>query len=66
MQAPLSKRARRILEDKNLARQLMEALLLGPGDDPENPKHTIKMDGKTLRVVRVSEVSKENDLPNDE
>ena len=58
MQAPLSKRARRILEDRNLAKQLMEALLLGSSDDPRHPKHTITLDGKILRVVRVSEVSK--------
>jgi hypothetical protein len=58
MQAPLSKRARRILEDRNLAKQLMEALLLGSSDDPNNPKHTITLDGKVLRVVRVSEPNK--------
>lgn len=53
MQAPLSKRARRILADPDLARQLMQAILLGR-DDRE--KHTIHLDGKSLKVVRVSEV----------
>lgn len=53
MQAPLSKRARRILADPELARQLMEALLLNRED---RNKHTINLDGKELRVVRVGEV----------
>jgi hypothetical protein len=52
MQAPLSKRARRILADPDLARQLMQAILLGR----DNEKRTILLDGKELRVVRVGEV----------
>jgi hypothetical protein len=52
MQAPLSKRARRILADPILAKQLMEALLLSRG----HQKHTITLDGKELRVVRVGEI----------
>lgn len=52
MQAPLSKRARRILADPALAKQLMQALLLSR-DDRE--KHTINLDGKQLHVVRVGE-----------
>jgi hypothetical protein len=53
MQAPLSKRARRILADPTLAKQLMQALLLSR-DDRE--KHTINLDGKQLHVVRVGEI----------
>jgi len=53
MQAPLSKRARRILADPDLAKQLMQALLLNR-DDRE--RHTITLDGKELRVVRVGEI----------
>jgi hypothetical protein len=53
MQAPLSKRARRILADPELARQLMQALLLNRN---EPDKHTINLDGKELRVVRVGEI----------
>jgi hypothetical protein len=53
MQAPLSKRARRILADPELARQLMQALLLSR---TEPDKHTINLDGKELRVVRVGEI----------
>jgi hypothetical protein len=52
MQAPLSKRARRILADPELAKQLMQALLLSRDD---RDKHTINLDGKELRVVRVGE-----------
>jgi hypothetical protein len=53
MQAPLSKRARRILADPQLAKQLMQAILLGRDN---RQKHTIMLDGKELRVVRVSEI----------
>lgn len=53
MQAPLSKRARRILADPALAKQLMQALLLGRD---ERQKHTIMLDGKELKVVRVGEI----------
>lgn len=53
MQAPLSKRARRILADPALAKQLMQALLLSRD---VREKHTINLDGKELRVVRVGEV----------
>lgn len=52
MQAPLSKRARRILADPALARQLMQALL----SRDNNEKPTISLDGKKLQVVRVGEV----------
>lgn len=52
MQAPLSKRARRILADPALARQLMQALL----SRDHNDKPTISLDGKKLQVVRVGEV----------
>ncbi len=54
MQAPLSKRARKILADPVLAKQLMQALLL-KGDGPG--KHTISLEGKEFHVVRVGEVS---------
>jgi hypothetical protein len=54
MQAPLSKTARRILADPDLARQLMQAILLGR----DGAKRTIVVDGQELQVVRVSEVSK--------
>jgi hypothetical protein len=53
MQAPLSKRARRILADPQLAKQLMQAILLGRDN---RQKHTIMLDGKELRVVRVGEM----------
>ena len=53
MQAPLSKRARRILADPALAKQLMQALLLSRD---EREKHTINLYGKQLLVVRVGEV----------
>jgi hypothetical protein len=53
MQAPLSDRARRILADPKLARQLMQALLLSRDS---SHKHTINLDGKELRVVRVGEI----------
>jgi hypothetical protein len=56
MQAPLSNRVRRILEDKTLARQLMQGLLTGFHENAS--KQTIQLDGKNLRIVRVSEVSK--------
>jgi hypothetical protein len=56
MQAPLSNRVRKILEDKTLARQLMEGVLLGINDSAS--KNIIKVDGKNLRIVRVSEMTK--------
>lgn len=53
MQAPLSKRARKILADPRLAKQLMEVLLLSR---TKREKNTIEVDGKELRVVRVGEI----------
>lgn len=52
MQAPLSDRARRILADPELARQLMQAILLGRD---EKQKYTITLDGQELKLLRVSE-----------
>ena len=54
MQAPLSKRVRKMLADPKLAKQLMKAILADRMNLPEHEKPTVVVDGEELRVERVS------------
>lgn len=62
MKAPLSERARKILANPELAKQLMLAILaerLAERSAISNEeKPTIKLDGEELRLVRVRSISK--------
>ncbi|HYG20807.1 MAG TPA: hypothetical protein VD816_17840 [Ohtaekwangia sp.] len=62
MKAPLSERARKILSNPELAKQMMLAILAERlaerSSNPNADRPTIKLDGEELRLVRVRALSK--------
>jgi hypothetical protein len=61
MQAPLSKKVRKILADRELSKKLMQAILAERSDPQDVEKRTILVDGEKFRLVRVTSLNKQKD-----